>query len=403
MKQTSQSGRVALGSVARAFVAVVMVGLFVATVIYLPNIRASLQQMRLSDQPGSRGAESRTQQNAEVETKLLDGVTGHATAPGVALERPVRQEIVVRIKTVQALPATDSELERAHELARGEACEPIPGGEAREITSFAPYLTQRDYREFGDGKVTALSSRQHIFSVGFDMLASDRNRLPRISGGLITRYLSDQFITLQVRVQKDLVSGVLHLHHRPLAATASFRQRRITQEPTETLARSLQNYRSLGLFLADEMPAIPENLRTLVLLHKSEREASGVGTQSTFKYEFVFVRSLDAQDGSVAKLSCHTFATSDERTRLHYLQASEDPSRPESCSVKTMLYFTEYADHGLRPVASVSRGSIFNDQAAFSMESLNQHAQSEGWEGDALGNLTKTLDAIIGGKIPRQE
>jgi hypothetical protein len=68
-----------------------------------------------------------------------------------------------------------------------------------------------------------------------------------------------------------------------------------------------------------------------------------------------------------------------------------------------MLHFTEYADHGLRPVASVSRGSIFNDQAKYSMDSLNRYAQSQGWAGGALDNLTQTLDALIDRKVPSQQ
>ncbi len=402
MKQPSQRGTAPLGGLRLALVVVVACGILVALAIYLPSIRASLQHSRTQKQSSPRTTVATAERVGDAETELSVGATGHSSSPDAPSASSMPQVIVSRIKTVRVLPVTDSELAAAHEQARGEACEPIPGGESREITNFAPYLTQRDYREFGDGKVSALSTRQHIFSVGFDMLEYDRRQLPRLSGGIIKRYLDVQFVSLQTRVQKDLVSEVLHLHHRPLAAVASFRQRRLTQEPTETLGRSLQNYRGLGLFLADGMPAVPENLRTLVLLHKSEKDA-GVGSSSTtMKYEFVFVRALDDHDGGPARLKCHTFATSDERTLLHYLQPGADPSRPESCSVKTMLHFTEYADHGLRPVASVSRGSIFNDQAKYTMESLNLYAQSQGWEGSAIDNLTKTLDAIIDGKIPSQ-
>lgn len=402
MKQPSQSVSAPLGRVRLALAAIVVCGLFVALVIYLPDIRASLQHTRSQKRSSPRLALASPERSGQAGFGLSGG-QADSTLPAVAASgNSVRQVIVPRIKTVHVLPATEYELGAAHDQARGEACEPIPGGEPREISSFAPYLTQRDYREFGDGNVPSLSTRQHLFSVGFDMLEFDRRQLPRVSGVFITRYLNVQYITLQARIQKDLVSEVLHLHHRPLAAVGSFRQRRLTQEPTETLARSLQNYRSLGLFLADGMPALPENLRTLVLLHKSEKDAGAGLSQPAMKYEFVFVRALDEPEGAAGRLKCHTFATSDERTVLHFLQPGSDPSRPESCSVKTMLHFTEYADHGLRPVASISRGSIFNDQATYPMESLNLYAQSQGWKGGAIDNLTKTLDAIIDGKIPSQ-
>lgn len=402
MKHSSKSGTAALRGGARAFIVVVALGLAVAAaVIFLPHIRASLHGIPPQEPSSSSSGARRSQQSTA--TLVSGSAIGNAASPSVAAGNSALQEVVTRIKTVTILPVTDYELETIHEQARGEACEAVPAGEALEVASFSPFLTARDYRELGNTNVTALSTRQHVFSVGFDMLASDRSRLPRMSRGLITGYLNGQFITLQVRVQKDLLSGVLHLHHRPLAAVGSFRQRRMTQEPMETLSRSLRNYRSLGLFLEEDMPAIPENLRTLVWLHKSEREASGISSQAAAKYEFVFVRARDDQDGVSARLKCHTFATSDERTRLHYLQPGADPSRAESCSIKTMLHFTEYSDHGLRPVASVSRGSIFNDQASYSLASLNEYAQAQGWAGDALGNLTKTLDAIIDGKVPRQE
>jgi hypothetical protein len=63
------------------------------------------------------------------------------------------------------------------------------------------------------------------------------------------------------------------------------------------------------------------------------------------------------------------------------------------------MYFTEYSAAKQSPSAKALRKTIFNSQASFTLSQLDEYAASAGWEGDALDNLSATLDAIIDGKL----
>jgi len=254
-------------------------------------------------------------------------------------------------------------METTHQLARRNACEPIPANEPVISQSFQPYLTQRDYREYAEN-VPALSMRQPIFSVGMDILASDQRDLPGLSARRILAYLRSNYITLQVRVQKEPLSGDLFLHHCSLAGVAQYRATGLTQPPTEGLGKTLQNYRSLGLFLPAGLEPTAKNLRTLVLLHKSNQaedagpnrsliyctsqnhlevpafsaagtlpQGSGIGS----KYEYVFILARPQRSRQEQSLVLHTFVTSDRRQKLHYLELGSKPLRNDLCSFKRTI------------------------------------------------------------------
>ena len=71
-------------------------------------------------------------------------------------------------------------------------------------------------------------------------------------------------------MQRDLDSGEFYLHHRPLAATATFSGvPLISRSFTDLASDSVQNMRSLGLLVAAGDKPSPESYRTLVLVHKS--------------------------------------------------------------------------------------------------------------------------------------
>ncbi len=328
---------------------------------------------------------------------LLLAPSDKTLQPTYASESRFREKIRW-VQTLSVLPVEDHRLASAHELARRNACEPIPAGEPVLLHSFRPYLTRRDTREYGEN-VPALSTRQPIFSVGMGMLPSDQRALPTLSARRILTYLRGNYITLQVRVQKEPISGELFLHHRSLAGVAQYRASKLTQQPTEGLGKTLQNYRSLGLFLPEGEEPTPQNLRTLVLLHKSERASDAGVHRSSTKYEYVFIRARTKGSGREQSLELHTFATSDRRQKLHYLKLGSEPSRSDFCSFKTMVYFTDYSHAGLYPVESASRGTVFNDRAEYAMEELEAYAVQHAWTGGVLQNVTPLLDAIIDGEI----
>jgi len=313
-------------------------------------------------------------------------------------ESPFQGEEISWVKTIPQLPTEDYQLQTAHRIARRHACEPIPANEPVVFRSFQPYLTRRDYRDH-TVRVPALSRRQPIFSVGLDMIAADQRNLPTLSAGRILAYLRDHYITLQVRVQKEPLSGELFLHHRSLAGVAPYRSTGLTQLAPEGLGVSLKNYRSMGLFLPEGKKPIPRNLRTLVLLHKNKRVAEGSDRRSVTHYEYVFVRAQAKGGRDRRTLDLHTFVTSNRRQQLHYLKPGIKPSHSGLCSFKSITHFTKYSKAGLYPMESGSRGTVFNDRGLYSMRQLEAFAVDQGWEGGVLQNVTQLLDAIIEGQV----
>ncbi len=314
------------------------------------------------------------------------------------VDSPFQNEEIRWVETIPQLPTEDYQLQAAHRLARRQACESIPANEPVVLRSFQPYLTRRDYRDHA-AKVPALSRRQPIFSVGLDMIAADRQNLPTLSAGRILAYLRDHYITLQVRVQKEPLSGELFLHHRSLAGVAPYKSTGLTQLPPEGLGARLKNYRSMGLFLPEGEKPIPRNLRTLVLLHKNDQVAEADTSRLVTNYEYVFVRARAKGRRDQRTLDLHTFVTSDRRQQLHYLKPGLKPSHSGLCSFKTLTYFTKYSKAGLYPMTSSSRGTVFNDRSLYGMRQLEAFATDQGWEGGALQNVTRLLDAIIEGRV----
>ncbi|MFV1966242.1 MAG: hypothetical protein ACC628_12530 [Pirellulaceae bacterium] len=304
------------------------------------------------------------------------------------------------IKVIYRLPRTDSEIQAAHERDVDDVCETIPPGEPIERRGFLADPTSPERRELG-GTTSVLSSRQHLLSVGIDFLDEDRRDLPLLSGGEILRFFHGRYVMLQVRVRKSADSQMLYLHHRPLGGMTTFEEPHIAEAVTSGVEASFRNYRSLGLVLKPGDVVGPENLRTLAIVHKSERLALSAARVDdlTYRYEYVFVRAHDKSESGSQRLAVHAFVTSENRTQLHYLQFANAPTQPGNCSVTTMICFTEYMQLGLRPKTSATRSMVYYDRATYEMTRLDQYARRQGWSGDALDNLSDILDAIIAGRM----
>jgi hypothetical protein len=317
---------------------------------------------------------------------------------GLALAATARADSPLSaLKTIRVLPRTESEIATAHEQSRGQACEHLAAGEALEITSFYPEfvgdrLSKRD--------LPVPTSRRAIFTVGTEMADEDRADLPTLTKGKILEYLGAHYVCIEVRVQRDLDSGELYLHHRPLAATATFSGSRLTKEFTDMVSDSVQNMRSLGLLVPAGAKQTARSYRTLVLVHKSM-----MGTTQTRRaserakpiYELIFVHGRPTGKG----IELHAFATSQQRRLLCYLRPFTYPKRTEDCGIRGKIRFTKYVA-SLLPTESVTRGTTARAQANFSIETLNGFAASEGWSGGAYDHIPQILDAIIDHRIPSE-
>ncbi|MEZ6103016.1 MAG: hypothetical protein R3E01_29080 [Pirellulaceae bacterium] len=332
-----------------------------------------------------------------IEEELLEG---ELEGDAIKVQLPLSPGVAAELRVIHQLPESPLEIATLHERNRVNNCELISEDEPVELTSFTPYLTARDER-MASVRAPIPSTRQELFTVGLEMMRSDHATLPTVSRRQILSYMGEHYVSVQARVQRDPASGQLFLHHRPLAATVRYRGASITQPFHQAVTTSVQEMHSLGLYLPEGADVTAENLRTLVMTHRNI-QLETLATLTDLRrarpdYEYVFVR---ARPGRTAddRLETHTFATTEHRTRLHYVSPSNDPIQVAQCGIAGTVVFTEFSQ-GVYPVNAVIRKTSVRSRATYPMDSLDAYASSQGWEGRALAHLNETLDAIIDGKV----
>jgi hypothetical protein len=305
-------------------------------------------------------------------------------------------EIRIRgLRTISALPQAASEIKELHERARSYSAELLPEGEPFEIKSFTPFLTKLDEIE-AQKRLPNTSSRRHALSVGLEMMTDDQKQLPTLSRDQILSYLKSHFVSVQARIYREPLSRVLYLGPRCLALTSSFQSGAITKVFSPTVAQSLDNTRSLGLLLPKHLSPTPSNLRTLVLVHKNQLNQDNTRDAETkTNYEYLFIR---ARAAGPDQLELNVFATSDERTKLHWLKRAQSPTGPSDCSVRGAVHFTEYSQLGLYPKSAVTRRSLITGKASFTWAEIDMYSQTA-FRLPAFECITEVLDAIIDGEL----
>lgn len=290
------------------------------------------------------------------------------------------------IKVVRSLPSKSSDLESLHRNSSGNQCEPIADGQSLETTTFGIIKTARESLD----KNPQPAVRQSIISVGLTMDNSDKSDLPTPIRGKILEYMEDHYVSIQVRVRRDLVSNKLFFHHRPLAATANFRGSKVTQPFEHLVTTAVRDFRSVGLFSKVREDRKPEDLRTLVLIFKNTVIKSGTRTGSQIEYAFIRGREGNKPD----RLTNHVFVTSNDRTQLVYLNPYARPSRPDDCSIRGSIVITEF-DKLFYPKESATRSYRLDAKRIFPMENIDAYCKKHDLDGGIYENLDTVLDVLI--------
>lgn len=300
------------------------------------------------------------------------------------------------IRTFSSMPRSAGDVASAYLRTANQSVEFLQKGEPLELNSFTPYLTRRDRAE-KHAKLPNPSTRRSMFSIGVQVGKEDQVRLPKLSAALILDYLSEHYVSVQARIQKDAGTGTLYLHQRPIVVTSKYGTVKLTEDFAPAVANSVRDIHSLGLYVPTKTPPTPENLRTLVLIHKHDA-LDAKSNRIEPHYELVVVRGRANFGGS--KLELHCFATSDERTKLHYLKTGRAPTRFNDCTLRASVYFSRYTGGDLVPADSVLRGQTINSLMTFEMKDLDSFTRNSlKLSGDALTNINEVLDAIIDGKL----
>ncbi len=300
------------------------------------------------------------------------------------------------LKRLPKLPQTTIEIESAFIGSRSDACEILPKGEALEIQSFANILTVRDRNEERKRQLI-LTSRRNLFSVGLQFQEQDRMGLPAISRGTITSYLKDHYVGIQSRIRRDLLDRKLYFHHRPIAWTATYRGSKLTKDFEPLLTAHIRDFHSLGLFVnKDAAVDQPESFRTLVLLFRTHYLQPRTPLPKEV-YEFVFVRGRESADG--LELLPHVFVTTEQRSRLNYLNTGRAPLSQAACSILGDVAVLDFDSTGLYPKRSAIRSYRLDNRHEYALAELEEYCQNLHLEGGFHENLDVVLDDIIDGKL----
>jgi hypothetical protein len=302
---------------------------------------------------------------------------------------------------IRTLPRTAAEVAAVHDKNEANACQPVPANEPLEIADFKHRVSyQLQSGDAGKPVQRVLEfevSRRTVVTAGAAMDSADQNNLPLISGGKILSCVNDFYIGAQVRVHREGASGEPHLFHRPFGYIGAYKDPRRTQDYVDIVRNSVREIRSIGLYVKPGIDVTAETLRTLVLVNRNLVADAGTGTVLP-NYEMFFVRARPDPD-KPGDLLLHAFVTTKQRSLVHQLRQHQTPKTVDDCDIKSTIFFTDFGFGKLMPTGRASRRSVINHATTFSMAELDAYAQSQGWEGDALANLTETLDALIDGKL----
>jgi len=323
-------------------------------------------------------------------------------------------DIVSTSRVIERIPHTAKELDLAHEKS-DSACVLLPAGEPLAPARFETEVKTVDLKLAGSATTGTVlppdSGRWPALSFGVNMTKSDQALLPRLSRRLILEKIKNNYVCLQVRVERAPAGGAPFLHYQPLAAVGEYGHTERTEKFASLQQTAVANVRSLGLFVKPGEQREADNLRTVVLATKGSRVVAGnTGNppklEPTLEMIFVRLRVPPAKANSTAPptVEIHTFCTTDDLKRLVYVSGYTAPDKFDDCGMTSTILITEFAYAGQYPSARATRGLKFQSRGEFEMSELNAYARDARLKGGALDNLTDVLDAVIDGRLkPRAE
>lgn len=298
---------------------------------------------------------------------------------------------------LRRVPRTQEELRLEFEKSKNSSIQ-VGVDEPMETLDFTG---ETSYDVTVGGKKESLKfafSRLPVLSYGMEVLPQDQVNLPSVSKNRILTRVGGDYISMQMRVHRDLTSGAVYLYYKPFAAVGAYAGGN-SQEFAPLMEGSVRDVRGLGLFVKPGTPIDAEALRTFVACNKTviveegHEDEENPPTKPHYELQLVRLR----MDGDQPVL--HTFVTNEYGQRIQYLKPYRTPTQRDECDLISVMYFTEYSAAKQSPSAKALRRTIFNAQSSYTLSQLDEHAASAGWEGDALDNLSATLDAIIDGKV----
>ncbi len=198
-------------------------------------------------------------------------------------------------KLIHRVPRTMAEVAEAHAQCKNSAVR-IPAGSPLVVDGFSERIAY-DVTLAGDDRQGTRSLlfgalRLGTLAFGLDMTKSDQKNLPLLSSSIIMSHINGTYVSVQVRVHRELPAGPPYLHYRPLAAMGAYGKPSRSTDFEELVEESIDNVRGLGLFVKEGAPLSAESLRTLVIANKcrvAKPDAATGQTRILPYYDLFFV------------------------------------------------------------------------------------------------------------------
>ncbi len=300
-------------------------------------------------------------------------------------------------KVLRKLPRDEAAMAAAHEKSRDAAVQ-VSAGDPLQVVGFEG---ETSYSVTIGGEKRDLPYRYcrlGALTYGMQLNAEDQATLPTVSKSRILKKVNGNYISLQLRVQRDEATGNIYLYYKPFALVGAYDDQERSHEFSPLMEDSVRDVRGIGLFVKPGTSPSAEAFRTFVAVNKNTLAVDSPDSDEPIlkdHYEFFFGRLR--VDGDQVQL--HIFGTTQHRTQLNYFNAYSAPTSREECMMLSTIFFTEYTIAKQSPSKKAAREVAVNRRGQIALEDAHAFAAEKGYEGDAWDNVTEILDAIIDGEL----
>jgi len=300
-------------------------------------------------------------------------------------------------KVIRELPRDEAAMAAAHKNSHDAAVQ-VSAGDPLQIVDFQG---ETSYNVTVGGEKRQLPYRYcrlGALSYGMQLTPEDRATLPTISKNRILRKVNGNYISLQLRVQRDEATGNVYLYYKPFAVVGAYDDQEQSQEFSPLMEDSVRDVRGIGLFVKPGTSPSAEAFRTFVAINKNTLALDSPDSDEPVlkpHYEFFFGRlRVDGDD-----IQLHVFGTTHHRTQLNYFNTYSSPTERKECMMVSTIFFTEYTIAKQSPSKKAARDVNLQRRGQIALDDAHAFAAKKGYQGDAWDNLSEILDAIIDGEL----
>ncbi len=234
--------------------------------------------------------------------------------------------------------------------------------------------------------------RQSAFTISLALDPAARSALPRVVRSAVESYLKEHQLTIQP-VYYHTVAGQPFFGPQVRAAFVEIASPEKTVTAEAMISKAVAELRTLGVYWDQETELLPEQARTMILAFQYSLDndvASNGKSQKNQEYELLFLHLL--KDSTPTEPNLAVFATSNGRTELNLLEASDPKSTIQPSVIAAHIRFGELNMMGMYPANPVVSGVFHQASLALPVDSFK--ALLEGFASGRPRSLDDVLDEL---------